>query len=284
MEFRLLGALEVVAGGKPAALGSAQQRAVLALLLVSAPEPLSRDRLIDELWGEHPPASARHAVQVYVSGIRKVLRAGGDGAQVRSSRSGYVLEVDLETVDAWRFERLLDEGQRALVDDPKVARQRFEEALGLWRGRPLAGFETVELARREAERLEELRVLATEGLVESRLEYGEHAEVIGQITGLAGANPLRERPRRLLMLALYRSGRHAEALAAYRDACAALDDIGLQPGPELRELEQAILRHDSSLSPQDPRAGIRTGAARRPRVPGDAPAPPVAGRGDDAVH
>jgi DNA-binding SARP family transcriptional activator len=254
VEFRILGALEVVvAGGEPVALGSAQQRAVLALLVVSAPEGVSRDRLVDELWGENPPASARHAVQVYVSGIRRVLRGAGGGVQVRSSSSGYVLEVDLESVDARRFERLLDEAQRALADDPEVARERFEEALSLWRGQPLAGFEDVESARREAGRLEELRVLATEGLVEARLECGEHAEVIGQITDVVGANPLRERPRRLLMLALYRSGRHADALAAYRDAIAALDEIGLQPGPELRQLEEHILRHDPSLgAPQRP--------------------------------
>jgi predicted ATPase/class 3 adenylate cyclase len=166
-----------------------------------------------------------------------------------------VLWVEPERVDARRFERLVGEARRALANDPGLARERFEEALSLWRGRPLAGFEDVELARREAERLEELRVLATEGLVEARLGCGEHVELIGQITGLVAASPLRERPRRLLMLALYRGGRHAEALSAYRDACEALDEIGLQPGPELRELEEAILRHDPSLRPGNGTAG-----------------------------
>jgi class 3 adenylate cyclase/DNA-binding winged helix-turn-helix (wHTH) protein len=239
--------LEVVAGGEAVALGGAQQRAVLALLLLRAPEPVSLDRLTDELWGERPPASAAHAVQVYISGIRKVLRAGGGGVAVRSSRSGYVLEVDAERVDARRFERLVGEAQHALSGDPSHARELFGEALELWRGPPLVEFGRFEFARLEADRLEELHAVALEGLVEARLSCGEHSEVIAAITALVAANPLRERPRRLLMLALYRSGRHAEALAAYREACAALDEIGLQPGPELRTLEEAILRHDASL-------------------------------------
>jgi predicted ATPase/DNA-binding SARP family transcriptional activator len=247
VEFRILGPLEVVGGGEPLALGSAQQRAVLALLLIRAPEPVSSDWLIDELWGENPPATAAHAVQVHVSGIRKALRAGGGDAAVRTSSSGYVLDLDPELVDARRFERLLDEAQRAVAKDPSLAGSRFEEALGLWRGAPLSEFEASELVLREAGRLQELRALALEGLVEARLACGEHGEVIGAITGLVEATPLRERPRRLLMLALYRSGRHAEALAAYRDACEALDELGLQPGPGLRQLEEAILRHDSSL-------------------------------------
>ena len=232
---------------EPVALGSAQQRAVLALLLVRAPEPVSGDRLIDELWGERPPASAQHAVQVYVSGIRKALRAGAGEVAVRSSQAGYALELDVEQVDARRFERLLGEAQRVLAADPSHARALSEEALSLWHGSPLAELGQFDFARLEADRLEELRAAAVEGLVEARLACGEHREVIESIRGLVAANPLRERPRWLLMLALYRSGRHAEALAAYRDACAALDEIGLQPGPELRALEQAILRHDESL-------------------------------------
>jgi class 3 adenylate cyclase/tetratricopeptide (TPR) repeat protein len=220
----------------------------LALLLVHAPEPVSQDRLIDELWGERPPASAAHAVQVYVSGIRKLLRAVGGEVAVNRSESGYVLEVDSELIDGRRFERLLEEARGALADDPGRARGLFDRALSLWRGRPLAECEVSELARREAERLDELHARGIEGWAEARLACDEHGEVVGPLTGLVSANPLRERPRQLLMLALYRSGRHAEALAAYRDACAALYEIGLQPGPELRRLEEAILRHDSSLT------------------------------------
>ena len=248
VQFRVLGPLEVVGAEGVLALGSTQQRLVLALLLVHSPEPVSVDWLIDQIWGERPPPSAEHAVRVYVSGIRKLLRAGGTEIPVRTSPSGYAIDVEPEQVDARRFQRLIDEAQRALAENPPHARGLFEEALGLWRGPPLAEFEQSELARSESDRLEELRTLALEGVVEARLACGEHGETIGQLTGLVAANPLRERPRRLLMLALYRSGRHAEALAAYRDACGALDEIGLQPGPELRQLEEAILRHDASLA------------------------------------
>src|SRR5579872_2962654 len=248
MEFRILGALEVIAAGEALSLGRAQQRAVLALLLLQAPEPISRDRLIDELWGERPPATAEHAVQVYVSAIRKILAASGEEVAIRSSGSGYALEVDIEWIDARRFERLVGAARGALAEEPVRSRGLFEQALALWRGAPLSEFSERDFARREADRLEELRAVAVEGLVEARLSQGEHAEVIGQITGLVTANPLRERPRWLLMLALYRAGRHAEALAAYRDAVGALGEIGLQPGPELRRLEDAILRHDETLS------------------------------------
>jgi DNA-binding SARP family transcriptional activator len=245
VELGVLGPLQVIADGRELPLGSLQQRAVLALLLINLGEPVSRDRFVDELWGERPPASAGHAVQVYVSGIRKSLR--GCAVEIRSAGSGYLLEVDSDRVDACRFERLVLEAQRRLTEDPSGARGLFEHALGLWRGRPLAEFADFEFARQEADRLEELHAVALESLVEGRLAAGEHAEVIAEITGLAAENPLRERPRRLLMLALYRSGRHADALAAYRDAVAALDEIGLAPGPELRALEEAILRHDPSL-------------------------------------
>ncbi len=248
VEYRVLGPLEVVGADGPVALGSVQQRAVLAVLLVHAPEVVSVDRLIDELWGERPPATAAHAVQVHVSAIRKTLRTAGAGGGIGVTRSGsgYAIEVDPERVDATRFEELIAGAQRVLPDAPAVARDRFEEALGLWRGRPLAEFDFA-FAGRERGRLEELRAVALEGVVEARLACGENREVIGTITGLVASNPLREGPRRLLMLALYRAGRHAEALAVYRDTCEALDEIGLQPGPELRQLEQAILQHDESL-------------------------------------
>jgi DNA-binding SARP family transcriptional activator len=249
VDYRVLGPLEVVGDGGPVALGSVQQRAVLALLIVHAPEIVSIDRLIDELWGERPPTTAPHAVQVYVSAIRKTLRnaTAGAGVGLTRSGSGYVLEVDPQRVDATRFQMLVATAQRALADAPANASSLFEEALELWRGPPLAELE-FQFAVRERERLEELHAVAVEGQVDARLACGAHREVIGTITGLVASNPLREAPRRLLMLALYRAGRHAEALAAYRDACEALDEIGLQPGPELRQLERAILQHDEALN------------------------------------
>jgi DNA-binding SARP family transcriptional activator len=260
LELGVLGPLQVIADGRELGLGSLQQRALLALLLIHVGEPLSRDRIVDELWGERPPASANHAVQVYVSGIRKSLR--GRGVEVRSAGAGYALEVDTDCVDAHRFEQLVVEAQPRLTDDPSAARGLFEQALALWRGRPLGEFAEFEFARQEADRLQELHAVALEGRVEARLAAGEHAAVIGEITGLAADNPLRERPRRLLMLALYRSGRHADALAAYRDAVSAFDEIGLAPGPELRALEEAILRHDPSLRTDSaPPVGTFTGSA-----------------------
>jgi DNA-binding SARP family transcriptional activator len=251
--------LEVVDADQPVALGGSQQRLVLALLLLSSPEAISADRLIDELWGEQPPVSAQHAVQVYVSGIRKLLRSS-DEVAVRTTPAGYVIDVAPEMIDARRFERLLEEAQDALAQDPSRAKALFEVALALWRGPPLAECGQSELARLEADRLDELHTLALEGAAEARLTGGEHDEAIGAIRALVAANPLRERPRRLLMLALYRSGRHAEALSVYRDACAALDEIGLRPGPELRELEAAILRHDESLRAV---AGAGSGSSTR---------------------
>jgi class 3 adenylate cyclase/DNA-binding SARP family transcriptional activator len=249
MDFRTLGKLEVVASGETLALGRARQRAVLALLLIQAPEPVPRDRLIDELWRDRPPATASHAVQVHVSALRKLLRTANDGVTLRSSASCYALEVDPDSVDARRFERLIEEGQHRLAEDPSGGRVLLEQALGLWRGTPLADLSQFEFACRERERLEELRGRALECVMGARLASGEHSEVISTLRGLVAADPLREGPRRLLMLALYRCGRHAEALAAYRDACAAVDEVGLLPGPELRALEEAILRHDASLRP-----------------------------------
>jgi DNA-binding SARP family transcriptional activator len=266
VEFRILGPLEVVAGGEPLSLGSARQRAVLARLLVQARAPVTAERLIDELWGERPPATAQHAVHVYISGIRKVLLAGGGGATVRSSPAGYVLDLERELVDAWRFERLSGAGQAVLADDPWHAQRVFAQALALWRGEALAEFAQFEFARREADRLEELRAAAVEGQIEAKLACGEHAEVLGMVSGLVAADPFREGPRRLLMLALYRAGRQVEALSAYRDACAALDEIGLRPGPELRALEAAILRHDASLLAPGAAAQVRPGKDSRLRL------------------
>ena len=139
MEFRILGPLEVVHDGRKLALGKAQQQAVIGLLALRAPQPVPIDRLVDEVWGERPPASAHHAIQVYVSEIRKLLRSAGAEATVTTSTAGYALEVDPERVDANRFERLVTAAQSAVGDDPSSAREQFREALALWRGQPLAG-------------------------------------------------------------------------------------------------------------------------------------------------
>jgi DNA-binding SARP family transcriptional activator len=247
VDFRILGPLEIVESDETLALGGAQQRAVIALLVARASEWVARAELIDALWREQPPATAAHAVEVYVSAFRKRLRLASHRVAVRSSASGYLLDLDPELVDARRFERLLREGQQVVANDPPRARELLDQALALWRGAPLSDLIEFEFVRREAARLVELHAQAVECVVEARLACGEHSEVVSKLTALVAADPFRENPRRLLMLALYRGGRHAEALAAYRDACVALDEVGLRPGPGLRELEALILRHDESL-------------------------------------
>lgn len=248
-DILILGPLEVAIDGRALDLGSLRQRALLALLVTRSSEPVTADELVDALWGERPPASAAHAIHVYVSGIRKALREAR-GVVLRSASSSYSVEVDRERIDAARFEELIVDGQRALEQQPAAARDRFERALALWRGRPLADLERFDFAVSEAARLQELRATADEGMLESRLRAGEDAELVWALTAQVEAEPLRERPRRLLMLALYRAGRHADALSAYHDAVVALDELGLQPGPDLRDLEQAILRHDPKLCVQ----------------------------------
>src|SRR5690242_6953401 len=248
MEIRILGPLEIVDDGKLLALRGAKQRTVVGLLALNAPRPVSPDRIVDELWGEHPPQSALHAIQVYISEIRMALRAGtGSDAAVRTSSSGYALGLADESIDARRFERLVSDALNAAARDPRHARSVLEEGLALWRGPVLADIENVTEARLEAERLDELRLVAIESLLAIKLDSGEHNELVGTLKNLVAQHPLREKLCRQLMLALYRGGRQSEALEAYRNARVALDELGLVPSRELRELEQAILQQDESL-------------------------------------
>lgn len=266
MEFRILGPLEVVHEGRVLALRGAKQRAMVGLLALNSSRPVSPDRLVDELWGQHPPQSAPHAIQVYVSEIRSALRAGtGSDAAVRTCSSGYALEVADENIDARRFETLVSDALNAADREPRHARGLLEEALALWRGPVLADIENVTETRLEAERLEELRLVATECLLTIRLDFGEHAELVGMLKNLVAQHPLREKLCRLLMLALYHSGRQSEALAAYQNARVALDELGLVPSRELRDLEQAILRQDELLDavPRSDDAGWVDFAHRR---------------------
>ncbi|HZO79740.1 MAG TPA: BTAD domain-containing putative transcriptional regulator [Solirubrobacteraceae bacterium] len=302
MEFRILGPIEVVHNGKLVALRAARQRAVVGLLVLNSPRPVSPDRLVDELWGDHPPRSALHAIQVYISEIRTVLRteAGSDSA-VRTSSSGYALDVADEDIDARSFERLVGEALNTAARDPLHARSVLEQALALWRGPVLADIENVTAVRLEADRLDEVRLVATECLLAIRLDSGEDTELVGTLKNLVAQHPLREKLCRQLMLALYRDGRQSEALAAYQNARVALDELGLVPSRELRDLQQAILRHDQSLDaarssqasswdfePKDLSAAERNGAPflvirdaegkRRIRMLDDAGAPLTIGR------
>ena len=258
VEIRLLGPLEVQDGGTPLVLPRRQQRALLAALALRAGEVVSTDRLVADLWGESAPASATGSLQNTVSALRKLL-----GRDVLVTQApGYRLAVDADSVDANRFERLLEAARTA---EPAARAQLLREALALWRGPALADLDEEDFARLEAARLDELRVTAHEERVDAELELGRHAALVGELETLVATHPLRERLRGQLMLTLYRCGRQAEALEVYRAARLALaDELGLDPSPELQELERRVLRQDPSLArPVPPPADIAPVSAER---------------------
>jgi DNA-binding SARP family transcriptional activator len=254
MEFRILGHLEIRDGGRPVEVRGRRQRALLALLLIRANEPVGDERLLEELWGEHTPESGTTAVRVRVSQLRKAL-----GADVIVTRpSGYALEVEPERIDARRFERLVAEGRSELeAGDGASAAATLRQALALWRGpAALADFEYEPFADAERARLEDLRLDALEDRIEADLALGRQLELVGELEPLVAQNPFRERLRGQLMLALYRCGRQADALAAYRDARRTMvEELGIEPGPALQQLEQAILRQDDRLGRRDDDGG-----------------------------
>ena len=242
MEFRIFGPLEVVADGRVARLNAAKPRALLAILLLRAGEPIPSDRLIEDLWAGRPPATAAKVLRTYVSQLRKAL---GDARDRHRGRAAYELRVEPDCLDLHRFERLVTE---ARVAEPPAAAQSLREALALWRGPPLAEFAYEPWAQPEIDRLEELRLEALQERIESDLALGASAELVAELELLVGQYPLREGLRVQLMLALYRSGRQAEALAAYRDARRALvETLGIEPALALRQLERAILDQDPAL-------------------------------------
>jgi DNA-binding SARP family transcriptional activator len=242
IEFRVLGQFEVLVEGRPLELKRRKQRALLALLLLHACEVVSTDRLIDELWAGKPPKTAVGSLQNLISDVRKAL--GREVVQTR--QPGYVLDVAPEQIDLRRFERLV--AQASQGGDAERRAELLRQALGLWRGPPLADLAFEAFASVEIARLEELRTAAHEELIEAELELGRHSQVVPQLEALVAAHPLRERLRGQLMLALYRAGRQAEALEAYRHARETLvDELGIEPSTDLQRLEQSILRHDSDL-------------------------------------
>ena len=272
MDFRILGPLEALDEGRDVAPAGNKQRALLALLLLHANETLPVERLIDELWGEHPPTTAAKTLQVHVSRLRKALDAGagnGAGAAIVTREHGYQLRLDPDRLDAHQFERLVAEGRRELATgDPKRAAAAFEAALSLWRGAPLAGLGQEAFVPREAARLEDLRVAALEDLNEAKLALGHHSELIGELEALIGEHPYRERLRAQLILALYRCERQADALQAYQDARRILvEELGIEPGERLRELERAVLAQDPGLAAPSALPGVGDGV----RDPGDLP-------------
>jgi DNA-binding SARP family transcriptional activator/DNA-binding beta-propeller fold protein YncE len=238
-------------------LGGAKRRAVLALLLLRANEVVPIDRLIDELWGDSPPESAANMLQGYVSHLRKALEPGrtrGEHELLVSQAPGYVLRIRQNQLDANRFAHLASEGRQLLDDgDPRAAAERLRAALELWRGPALADLAYEAFALPEAERLEELRLATMEDRIDADLALGHHDALVGELREFVDVYPLRERARGQLMAALYRGGRQAEALQVYREGRATLSEqLGIEPGPGLRDLERAILRQDAELGAADP--------------------------------
>jgi DNA-binding SARP family transcriptional activator len=262
VEYRILGPIEVEGGEGPIQLGGKKQRALLALLLLRANEVVSSGRLVDLLWPEAPPADAGKALQIHVSRLRRAL---GSEHALRTRPGGYLLEVDPERFDLPRFEERAATGRRLLAaGDAPAARRAFADALALWRGAPLAELASEPFAQAEIGRLEDLHAAAIEDRIDADLTLGRHAQLVGELEALVGRYPLRDRLRGQLMLALYRCGRQAEALQTYRDARRTLvEELGIEPGKPLQELEQAILRQDASLdaaaqtAPDAPRPGRR---------------------------
>jgi DNA-binding SARP family transcriptional activator len=288
VEFRILGPLEVRYDERePIALGGPTQRAVLGALILRPNEVVSSDRLIDQVWNERPPADALHTLQVFVSRLRAKL--GPAGVRLATRPPGYRLEIRVDELDADRCERLYRDGRAALASgDAERATALLRQADAMWRGPPLAEFTYQPFAQATIARLEELRVSCTEERIEADLALGRHAHVVAELEELVREQPYRERPCGQLMVALYRTGRQADALDAFRRARQTLvEDLAVEPGAPLRELEQAILRQDLSLlapsrpPPPSPPEPIETGPVERGQIrsPQDAPAAVV----DDAT-
>lgn len=252
-EFLILGPLEARLDARPVALQGSKQRALLAALLLYPGQVLSVERLIDDLWGEAPPQTAANALQVYVSQLRKTLGAG----TLVTQAPGYVAQLAAGQLDATLFAGLVDQGRGAMLsEDAALAVARLREALALWRGDCLAELELHGSARSAVDQLEQLRLAVQEDLIVVELSLGHHGALVTTLEALVQEHPYRESLRAHLMLALYRSGRQADALEAYRRARLALvDELGIEPGPELQQLQQAILRHDPSLE-LSPQAGV----------------------------
>ena len=271
LELGFLGPLEVrIDGGAPVAVGGARQKALLAVLALHPNEVVSADRLIDELWGDNAPATAAHTIQVFVSRLRAALATAA--GRLITKAPGYMLELGADDLDVFRCERLYDRASTELAaGDARGAVELLREAELLWRGPPLADFTYEPFAQAAVARLEELRMTCREELIDAELAVGQHAAVVPRLEALVREQPFRERPRGQLMLALYRCGRQADALDAFQQARRMfLDELGLEPSPALRALEQAILHQDPSLDARSavPMTGTdRDKDATTPRLP-----------------
>jgi DNA-binding SARP family transcriptional activator len=252
VEFGVLGPLEVRVDGEPARLTGVRQRALLAILLLNANRVVPADQLLDTIWDERPPASGRHALQVLVAEVRKALEPGrgkNHPSVLATDQAGYRIHVEPGALDLDRFESLVERGRRSLAERRVgEAAELFRAGLDLWRGPALADLAYEPFAQVPIARLEELRRAAVEARIDAELASGRHRELVAELEALVREHPLRERLRGQLMLALYRSGRQAEALDAYQDARRVLvDELGIDPGPELQQLEREILNQAPSL-------------------------------------
>ena len=272
MEFRILGPLEVLEDGRPLALGRLKERVVLAVLLLHANEFVSRERLIDELWGVSPPATARKAVNVYISKLRKTLSSNSHDP-IATADGGYRLDVEPDLLDADRMHRLVARARERMTDgESEGASSLLQEALAFWRGPTLAGLALESFGRDEVAQLDELRLTVLMDRIDCDLAQGAHEHVLGELQVLVREHPLRERLRAQQMLALYRADRQADALDAYQQARHALiDELGIEPSESLQRLQQGILRHDPALEAPAGRAAIN-GAAPAP-APSEVTAP-----------
>ncbi|HEX6301153.1 MAG TPA: BTAD domain-containing putative transcriptional regulator [Acidimicrobiia bacterium] len=260
MEFRLLGPVEVVADGKPLPLGGRQRRTVLAILLANAPDPVSTDRLIEEIWGGDPPGAARKGVQAHIAHLRRTLNTHEE--VLTPAVDGYALDVGDGSVDARQFEDLVVEARPQIVSDPDRAMDLLGRALGLFRGSPFSGLADDAISLRvEASRLDQLRLSAVEDRLEAMLAAGEYGQLQTEAARLVEQHPLRERMWALLMLGLYRGGRQSEALGAYSRVRQILaEELGIEPSSELQTLEQRILEHDPTLTQSAPLEVVSTPA------------------------
>ena len=251
MRYAILGHLEVTDGPARVPIPHGRSRLLLAVLLVHADEPVATDRLIDALWGEAPPPTASRSLHNLVSGLRKSL---GDGRLITHPRGGYQLSLNGDEVDAATFETLSSDGREALTaGDPRHGGQLLRDALALWRGPAFGELAYEPALHADVARLEELRLVAVEDRVDADLALGRHAKLVAELEALIVEHPLRERLRGQLILALYRSGRQADALRAYTDTRRHLvDELGIEPSPALRDLERQVLEQDPALDP--PRA------------------------------
>jgi DNA-binding SARP family transcriptional activator/ABC-type branched-subunit amino acid transport system substrate-binding protein/streptogramin lyase len=259
MDYRLLGPLEVLDGGRPVDIPPGKPRALLALLLVHANEVVSTDRIVEALWNGRPPPTAGKIVQNAISQLRKSLTETRHDSVLLRRGQGYVLLVEPGERDVDRFAALLADGRASLAEgEPARAEARFRDALALWRGPALAEFSYEGFAQSEIAELEELRATALEELAEALLALGRQDEVVPHLERLVREHPLRERPRGQLMLALYRSGRQADALQVFADTRRVLlDELGIEPGRPLQELQRAILEQDPALDAPPPQANVR---------------------------